>query len=100
MSVGLRCWPTNVDYHGKDSASVATFARDAAPCTVDLETHCSADSLQRLHDPPAASAPDSQAVRPLQSCGAAVSVWQLFCGRPDVMLLILYSLNFLPLILF
>lgn len=47
MGIGLRCWPSSLDYTGKDSASVATFAPEAAACT-DMETLCSADSLQRL----------------------------------------------------
>lgn len=73
MGIGLRCWPTNVDYNGKDSASVATYANNGAAGAVDMETHCSADSLQRLKGPPAMSAPpDNDADRNIAICGVAV----------------------------
>jgi hypothetical protein len=63
MGIGLRCWPSSLDYTGKDSASVATFAPEAAACT-DMETLCSADSLQRLKAASGSGAADTPAEDP------------------------------------
>ncbi|CAL8467791.1 g7329 [Coccomyxa elongata] len=69
MGIGLRCWPSSVDYTGKDSASVATFAHEAAACT-DVETLCSADSLQRLKAGSASGVTDQGGELPGAGSGA------------------------------
>lgn len=46
MGVGLRAWPTNVDYTNRDSASVVTYGHEGAG--PDLDTRCSADSVQQI----------------------------------------------------
>lgn len=46
MGVGLRAWPTNVDYTNRDSASVVTYGHEGAG--PDLDTRCSADSVQQM----------------------------------------------------
>lgn len=72
MGIGLRCWPSSVDYTGKDSASVATFAHEAAACT-DVETLCSADSLQRLKAGSASGVTDQGGDLPGASSGVSKS---------------------------
>jgi hypothetical protein len=104
MGVGLRSWPTNLDYNSKDSASVVTYGQDLP--AGDLETRCSADSIQRMKPGGGSGAepPGQQHLAPdAPRAAAAVSRLALaqgtHAGAPKVLACIVPRDPFLTLLL-